>query len=344
MKLGVIARAEDRGLGILTWEVVRHLEPERVLLIDMGELDRGFPQHRDRYPGATLVPWVDGQLPERLVRGWLEGLDVVYSAETFYDPRVVGWATLAGCATVLHVMPEFVKPDQPRPTRVWVPTPWRRDLLLPNELVPIPVATDRWSDKGQRNIPDFIPGEPLRVLHVGGHKTTADRNGTLAFVRALSLVHERIEARITDQDAREWGRRPVGQGVTLKVEGWVGNYWDLYGDAELLVMPRRYGGLCLPVQEAAGAGLAVALPNISPNEWYPAALFRSQLGGRLETPAGRIAIGTANATHVARTLDLFARDRDHLHRYQERARSWADEHSWTSLRPYWLSQLEKAAG
>jgi len=340
LKVGVIARAEDRGLGILTWEVVRHLHPERVLVIDMGELGRGFPQHLERYPTGTLAPWRNGALPERLVREWLEGLDVVYSAETFYDQRMVGWATLAGVATVLHVMPEFLFPDQPRPTRVWLPTPWRAELVGPHQLVPVPVALDRWWGSEPRAEVDG----PLRVLHVAGHKAAADRNGTTAFLRALSLTHSRVDARMVDQDERTWGKRPIAPYTTLKVEGPTRNYWDTYLDTDLLVMPRRYGGLCLPVQEAAGAGLAVAMSAVPPNAWYPAALFRTQMTGRLETPGGRLQIGTPNATHVARMIDTLARSRADLEQLKERSRRWAADHSWATLRPYWTTQLEAAAG
>ena len=339
-RVGVIARAEDRGLGILTWEVVRHLHPERVAVVDMGELGRGFPQHFDRYPGAEVWPWRDGALPERQVREWLEGLDVVYSAETFYDQRMVGWCNLAGVATVLHAMPEFLYPHQPRPTRVWLPTPWRAEVVGPHQLVPVPVPTDRWSmDHG----PCSIDG-PLRVLHVAGHKTSADRNGTSAFLRALTLTHGHVEARMVDQDERTWGKRPLGRFTTLEVQGPTRDYWNTYRGSDLLVMPRRYGGLCLPVQEAAGAGLAVVMPQVSPNEWYPATLFRANLTGRLDTPGGRLQLGTPNATHIARLLDTLSRDRDALTRLQETARRWADDHSWTRLLPFWTAQLEAAAG
>jgi hypothetical protein len=32
------------------------------------------------------------------------------------------------------------------------------------------------------------------------------------------------------------------------------DYWAVYDDVSLLLLPRRYGGLCLPMQEAAACG------------------------------------------------------------------------------------------
>jgi hypothetical protein len=339
MRLGVIARGENRGLGILTWEVCRHLNPDKVLLVNMGSLARGFPIHHARYdPSRTTVAhYYDGHLDERVVRDWLDGLDVVYSAETFYDRRLVGWGKLAGVKTILHAMPEFLPPDMPRPTRLWLPTPWRAEHAGPHLLVPIPVPLDRW------RWPAVNVDGPLRVLHVAGHQAAADRNGTVPFLRACSILHEAVDVTVVDQDARSWSNAKVGPYSTLKIEGPHADYWTMYEGHDVLVMPRRYGGLCLPVQEAIGAGLVPLLPAISPNEWYPAVLTKTSLNGRLFTQAGPIRIGTPLPSSIASAIDLLARDRGALAAQRRRTAGWADEHSWDALLPYWRRALEETA-
>jgi len=43
------------------------------------------------------------------------------------------------------------------------------------------------------------------------------------------------------------------------------NSCDLYKDFDALILPRKYGGLCLPVNEALMSGLPVIMTDISPN-------------------------------------------------------------------------------
>lgn len=184
MKLGVIARADDRGLGVQTWEVVRNMDPDRVLVVrEPGSEQQGFEPHLDRFPGATVVTDHVGVLPEGIVRDWLDGLDVVYTAETLYDERFVGWADAMGVATVIHTNPEFHRPSRTAPTRWWSATDWRLGHL-PDSLrvVPMPVPLDRW----------LRHADPVsRVLHVRGRAATRDRNGTdtvLELAKALPDV------------------------------------------------------------------------------------------------------------------------------------------------------------
>jgi hypothetical protein len=336
MKIGLIARAENRGLGILTWEIARHLVPDRVLLIDMGPLARGFPMHHDRYDlsRTTLALWRDGRVADLAVREWIDGLDVIYTAETFYDPRIVGWANLAGVKTVLHAMPEFLGPDIPRPTEVWLPTPWRAEHAGPHRLIPIPIPLDRW------RWPKLNRDGPLRVLHVAGHQAAADRNGTVPFLRACSILHEAVEVTVVDQDCRPWQNAKVGPYSTLKIEQAHADYWTMYEDQDVLVMPRRYGGLCLPVQEAIGAGLVPVLPRIPPNDWYPALLTKTSLNGRLFTQAGPLRIGTPVPSSIAAAIDMLARDRTQLAVHRGRVAGWAEDHSWDALLPTWRAALE----
>lgn len=342
MRLGLIARAEDRGLGNLTWEFHRHLHPDRTLVVDMGQLARGFQPHLGRYPDATVVHFDGAQLPEDEVRSWLDGLDVVYSAETFYDWHVLTWAREAGVATVLHVMPEFyrhVAEDLPHPTATWAPTPWRLDLLPDDTtLVPVPVATDRF--------PKTLPpiGRPLRVLHVAGHRAAGDRNGTLQLAQALRRVTRPMRVRFLTQDPRLPAMR-VSRDVQLEVEcGGRRDYWELYDDADVLALPRRYGGLSLPAQEAMAAGLAVVMPDVSPNDWWPTIRVPATSRGALNTPGGPVPLYAANPTLLARTLDALAAEPENVVAVARQAgQVWVEANSWDALAPRYIAELERAA-
>lgn len=340
MKVGLIARAENRGLGVLTWEFHRAMAPERTLLVDMGPLARGFATHPERYPGATVVPFADGTLPEPEVRAWLDGLDVVYTAETFYDWRLPAWAEQQGVATVCHVMPEFHVERPELATTWWAPTPWRMDQLPEGtQLVPVPVATDRFSGHSPER------AGPLRVLHVGGHKAMADRNGTAQLVRATQRAKRPMTVTVASQDPVRGSRAWRRGHVAMVQAGAAPDYWQLYPDHDVLVLPRRYGGLCLPVQEAMAAGLAVVMTDAEPQRSYwPVAVVATRTRGQIRTAAGIIPTVDADAFALATLLDRLATQPADLAMLQRGSLAWAEAHSWTALRPTYTKALARAAG
>lgn len=344
MKIGAVVRAEQRGISIQAWEFCRAMQPERVLVVEMGALARGFAVDHDRYPGATVVHFHAGELPERVVREWLDGLDVVFAVETIYDWRIPAWAEAVGCATVVQANPEFFRPPEELPsvpTRWWVPTPWRLDLLPPGtRVVPVPVADDRFA---------FRPPErdgPLRVLHVAGHAAMADRNGTGLVFEAMRRLQPPTRIRIVTQDEKlRPGRLRAGVEVEV-VTGGVEHYWDLYDDADVLVMPRRYGGLCLPVQEAMAAGLAVVMSDTEPQRSiWPVERVRSATGApRLRCPGGRLPMTNARPEAIAETLNALAVDLERLVSLQRASVAWAEANRWSVLRPLYEAELAAACG
>lgn len=351
LKVGLIARGEDRGLGILTWEFARHVKPERTLMIDMGHLSGGFAPHLERYPGATVVPFDGQELPEATVREWLDGLDVVFSAETFYDWRLVSWAREAGVATVCQAMPEFYRhwscPELPDPTAWWAPTPWLIDRLPERtRMVPVPVALDRVCNiSGRDSTADVANDRPLRVVHVAGHRAMGDRNGTTEVLVALGHARGPMDVRLVTQDRRLPSQRGSRRGVTIRRQlSGVGDYWDLYADADVLLLPRRYGGLCLPVQEALGAGLCVVMTHAEPQaSYWPVVTVDVRERGHMETGGGLVPLVTAEPLQLARILDRLANNPEEVATHKAASRAWATANSWDALLPTYLDELGRVA-
>jgi glycosyltransferase involved in cell wall biosynthesis len=331
VKVGLIARGEDRGLGNLTWEFARHVKPERVLLVHMGELARGFEMHASRYESPTVVSFDGVSLPEATVREWLDGLDVVYSAETFYDHRLPDWCRDAGVRSILHVMPEFYREHVPQPDEIWLPTIWRADLV-PNrrhEIVPVPVALDRWPVR-QNEI-----GGTMRVLHVAGRRAANDRNGTNLVLAAANRLIGDVEVVVTCQDPM---RQPSRRGLVVRAQN-EPDYWKLYRDFDVLLMPRRFGGLCLPAQEAAAAGLALVMTDCTPNSSWPIVPIVVRQHSKMRTPGGDVHLANATSSAVADAVNRLARDRDLLAVMRTRARGWAIDRSWSTLLPTYRGLL-----
>lgn len=334
MKVGLLARAEDRGLGVQTWEIHRNLRPARTLVVDV-ENPEGWPLHLDRFPGAEVVSLRQARwLPETACREWLHGLDVVVSCETFYDWRFVEWARDEGVATVCQVNPEFFLHDVdfglPQPTAWWAPTTWRLESLPPStRVVGVPVAVDRFAPEQRAR----AAGDRLRVLHVVGRPAYGDRNGTELMAKVARRLSDGVELTVTSQRASTFADAVVSD---------VADYWRLYDGHDVLAMPRRYGGLCLPVQEAMGAGLAVVMPSCSPNLDWPVVPAAWRYRGSLPVPAGQVQMAETDVPDLARVLNLLAEDRDALLGAQLAAERWASEHSWEAMLPLWRDELSRA--
>jgi len=338
VKLGVIARCEARGLGNQTWEVCRHLQPARVLLIDPGRDDR-FDRCPERYADwdTTTAPWIGGRLDENTIRGWLDGLDVVYTAETPYDVRLPGWCEDAGVGLVLHANPEFVSPTAAKIRATWwSATPWRlQHLPAGTRVVPMPVPEAPYKAE---------PGARVRFLHTAGWPALEDRNGTEIVVEAAQRMTAECDVIIRGQHRSILGYHvPKGRPARLVVEcGSVPDYWDLYRDADVLVMPRRFGGLCLPVIEAMAVGLPVVMSDCSPNEIWPGPRVTAHAFRTVATPAGRIPLHDTDPDELAATLDKIATAPGLAADLRQEAIEWAATHSWAALRDSWLEELQRA--
>lgn len=341
MRLGLIARADSRGLGVQTKAFHDHLHPTKTMVVNPSSA-KPLALHRDWYPGAT---WVDGFPTSEDFVSFLEDLDVVYTAELPYDYSLFTLAAERGIRTLLHVNPEFcdklADPTLPDPTLYLAPTTWLWDRLPdPKKLLPFPVDTEK-----------FRPAPPAhtatRFLHVVGRPAIYDRNGTGDFLLALENVRSEIEVFIRCQQPGYVHSLictydiHLPDNVNLRFNGKnQENYWDLYGDQDVLVMPRRFAGMSLPMQEACAAGLPVIAPDISPNndwlspEWLVPARRTGSFTARTE-----VDVYTVDHIALAAMIDRMATDSGFYQRAARAALSIADQRSWKTLLPEYLSVL-----
>lgn len=332
MRLGILARTEARGLGNQSHDVCLNLDPTKVLLIDPGP-DKRFTQHPERYErwDTTTAQWCGGKLNPDVVRPWLQGLDVIYTAETTYDLRLPQWAAEAGVGVVVHANPEFLSPqDAKAAVTWWAATPWRLEHLpARTRVVPMPVPEVQRAELNDRP----------RFLHVAGWPTVADRNGTGLVAEAAGLMSSGPEVVIRGQhsDITRF-RRP-----NLRVEaGNVPDHWDLYRNADVLVMPRRFGGLCLPALEALALGMPVVMSDCSPNEVWPGPRIAVTQTQTVATRAGVIPLYDTDPHALAACLDELATNRVLYDKYRHEAADWAQANTWQALRPMWEDELARA--
>lgn len=331
-----MARADDTGLGVQSWEACRALQPDAVLVVEMGAgAHRELPTYHDRYPGATRATFAHGRLPEDAVRDWLAELDVVVGFECFYDPDFYDWAEHARTATALQVNPELLRPLDvypQRPSAWWAPTPWRLEHIPAGAgVVPVPVADDRFPFRRPER--DGV----LRVLHVEGHPALADRNGTRIVRDALRRVTRPMRVTMASQAQRAYRSTGPAEIVT---RGPMANYWDLYADHDVLVLPRRYGGLSLIAQEAMASGLAVVMTDAEPQRSiWPILAVPGTEGPPVRMLCGPLRPVHADPAELAGVLDRLASDPDEVGAAQIASLRWAMENRWSSLAPLYRAAV-----
>lgn len=336
MTFGLIARPDARGLGIQCKAVHDNLHPTKTLVVNCTSA-MPLRLRRDWYPNAH---WID-RLPTRDdIHEFLDGLDSVYTAETGYTPWLWTEANRRGIKTVLHGNYEFLdRQDKPA---VWAaPSRWHFDDWPAGTIhLPVPIETHRFTP---RNDVDMA----ARFLHVIGRPAIHDRNGTIDLLKALPLVRSSITLTITCQQSGHIGKLindhhiRIPDHITLNVQSTdTDNYWNLYQDQDTLIMPRRFGGLCLPALEAIGAGMPVIMPDIDPNNtWMPGEWLTPAIRAGEFRAKQHITYYQTEPEALADRIDQFAQDQRFYRTATTNAHTIRAGLSWTTLKPRYQQLL-----
>lgn len=318
----------------MTREFIAHMPVDKILKVIV------HPQHgpaQDDWPDSPSVPFTNGFLDEGTVREFLADLDIVYAAETVYDWRLIHWAREMGVKVVVHGMPEFYKhgraggpSEKDHPTEWWWPTMWRMGLLPSGPWMPVPMP-----DHVERVASDV---ERLGVLHVVGKRAWKDRNGTDIFIQAIRNTSEPMDVTICGIDGELPIVQPQGNIRWLMNPNPRTDRWSMYANQDVLVLPRRYGGLCLPASEAEACGVAVMMPNTQPNDEHAQILTRVQFHRTEMFPSGPMQVIEADPYDIARSLDDLAKSRAELRAFQHQA--YTQVSRWSTWAPRYIIRLE----
>lgn len=346
MSLGLVGRCDGGGLATLGVSVHEHLHPARTLLIDLGARGRGdcsvesYVAHQR--PGMEIYQTAfAGGLPTRALE-WFTGpgLDCIYVPEFLYDQRLLTMARANGIRVVVHAMPELAPwattaPDRldksaPRP-ELAIPTRWREETLPGARLLPVPVARDRLPFRQRTKVEAFH--------HVTG-AAMADRNGTAALLAALPHVTE--PCALTIRSEKPINVPPCKVDVTVLTDRTV-NYWESYpADFDVLVLPRRYGGLSLPIQECASLGAPTLLLDADPYaSGIGAFMVHSEQGREYAMKGGTIAVRDVDPRAIAQMMDRLVAGVYDVAEFSTAAGEWAERHAWHGpLGDEWCEYLQ----
>lgn len=290
MKIGLIARCDSTGLGIQSKGFYDHI-PCKAFVIDFSNMAPYQPMpilapHPEWYPGETIYKWgyhhnLRGDIPRDVIEDFVKDIDVLFAIETPYDYNIFEICRQCGVKTILQLNYEFLDfpSSLPQPDLFAAPSMWNYDNVPePKKFLPVPVDALKFR----------IQPMHKTFIHIAGRAAAEDRNGTYAFLRSLNCVKNEIEIIIKSQEPIAISKSMIPGNVKLTTD--FGNkdwYWENYTGG-VLVLPRKYGGLSLPVNEALASGMPVIITDISPNNtWLPkdwlvhAALSRQLYGKKV---------------------------------------------------------------
>lgn len=326
-RVGLIVRCDQGGLSNQTRAIWQNLHPTRTLLALVQD-PRG-EEHPEDYPGAQIAP--RGLITDRTARQFARGLDCVVSVEGFYGNAFDG----VPARKILVANPELFDPAACKVDKIVVPTPWELGRMpagtevLPHPTTPGPADRTR------------IRTEVSTFVHVAA-PAMLDRNGTTAVMDALPLVTEpcRLIVRAPGRPSPHRGVARFNVGC-VEVE-WqshpVRDWWDNYPvEADCLLLPRRYGGLCLVAQEAATLGMPNLMTNLHPQGWWPGWRIPTQGGMDYLMKGGTFRVHAPHVHELAATMGQVVRDRTLVEGISRASMRWANELSWDRLRPQWES-------
>lgn len=297
-KLGLWgARADNSGLGNQTLEFFQHMKPYKTMVLDISPLEanpeRLMKQYPERYDTDGLVDKDTPQMTVQLMQGipdegdirqFLKDLDVVFIAESAYNMDFYRIARQMNVKTAVQYNYEFfdwydgsIFAANP-PDLFIAPSTWHFDevqswLEKKNEqrgtnmkhvYLHCPVATDKIT---RRNI-----DSAHRFVHIAGRPAEHDRNGTYTFLNAIELMPNDLRGLVYTQDKKLY-HEIKAEFPSVEVKFNTPDYHELYKKGSVLVLPRKYGGNCLPMNEALAAGMPVIMSKVSPqadflpNKW-----------------------------------------------------------------------------
>lgn len=246
------------------------LKPERILFIKSDGFSKNKQQRTDWYTGFSGYI-VNGFPKEIHINKFLSGLTHVLVCENPLNFYLFSRARQLGIKTYCQSNYEFCdnlsNPDLPEPDYFLMPSYWKVEEMKKkfgdNRVIYLPPPINPQEFKEVREI-NLQRKDELKILHVVGTLAIHDRNGTLDLLKALQFTKAQFSLTIYSQHQLP-AEYMIGDSRVKYIMSDMPESNGLYKDYDIVIMPRRFGGLSLIMNEALLSGLPVFMPDISPN-------------------------------------------------------------------------------
>jgi len=330
-RLGIIAYANNTGLGNQTRQYYEWLKPAKTMVVDLSDMQRqsgkNVTSYFERYPDGLIIEGIPSNLA---INSFLEDLDVVLVAETPLNHYLFKRAAELNIRTILVPNYEFndylQHPWLPRPDLLLLPSKWHmqetKELGIQMQHIPMPVDRSK--------LPFIHRKKAEHFVHIAGHPTFMDRNGTAVVLEAMQYVKSPIQLTMYSQF-------PI-EAYTDDRINLVKEYWELYKpEYDVMVMPRRYGGLCLPLNEAMSVGMPVLMTDVPPqNEFLPPEMLIREVGYDIIQTRAEIECWKPSPKALAAKIDELYNKPELVDNLSKAVDNLAEARSWKKLAPIYM--------
>ena len=164
-------------------------------------------------------------------------------------------------------------------------------------------------------------------IHNGGHGGIGGRNGTRELMEAMKHVKSPIKLIIRTQI-------PIKMIDDPRIEYRVGDfpYEQIFDEGDVFIYPDKFGGSCLPLQEAHASGMMVMASDRHPtNTWLPKECLIPIEGYTKERISSVFDSAIVSPIKIAECLDKWY-NKD-ITEFSLQGKQWKEQNSWTKLKP-----------
>lgn len=255
MRYGMIGTCYNAGISHIASGFAEHLDMKTLLVHN-----KPFATFPERFPNHRITTTMD----QADIDWLLTDIDLLFTIETPYNWDVYRQAKAKGIKTVLMPMIEWLDRTRPELNKVDLfvcPSTYTYELMnrsFPENklaLVPceVPISSEKFKPRAITQFHTF--------LHNSGHGGIGGRNSTQELLEAIPLVQRSAKFIIRSQF-------PIANKVDdpriTYLEGNVENYWDLYDEGDVWIMPWKYGVAALGLQESMAAGMVPVITDMDP--------------------------------------------------------------------------------
>ena len=308
MIIGSICYAAYTGLGIECKAFYDHGIIQEMLVIPHSH----YPTE-DWYPNAC-----------KTVDELIDKCDIIIAFETFFDWQIIKKAREKGKRTVLVTHYECT----PNPPYYWpdaliapsdIDYATYKEVGLPMARINIPVDME-WTERKEAKV----------FVHNAGHGGLLGRNSTLEVLHAMEYVKSPIKLIVRAQNGGLSSDDPRVEIVNGSVP-----YEDLWKEGDVFLLPEKFGGSFLPMQEAYASGLAVMASDRYPTSaWLPTELLIPVTGYEKRRIGMQFDSAILSPRMIAQRIDeWYGKD---ISKYSKMGKKWAKENSWENLTPKYM--------
>jgi glycosyltransferase involved in cell wall biosynthesis len=260
IRIGMLLKSDDSGLGSLSQDFYKFLKPTKVLTI-MG----GYDNHPERFPNGVICEMGVPTLEQ--IEEFLKDIDVVLTFETPYNWTLISEAKKRGIKTIIIPNYEWSVANPPVEPDLWL-CPSKLDYNIFKEegrkveYLPIPIDRTKIQFKLRTKAHTFVFNN--------GHGGSIGRNSAREMIEAIARTKSDVKFIVRSQVMVD---NTVDDMKTKFLLG-EGNKSTLFEEGDVFVFPHKFDGLSLPIQEAMAAGMPIITTDFFPfNEMLPKELL-----------------------------------------------------------------------